>query len=741
MKRSTLETRRARGRGRALPAAGNPLHDEILSLQQGAGNGAVASYLQAQQASRHEGPLPSEVRDDMEGAFGQSFADVQIHQDSVAPERGALAVTAGKDIHFAPGRFAPETAEGRFLLGHELAHVVQQSEPSVNAGAGGVPGRLADGHLDDAADRAGSLAARGDRVPAAMLGRVAATLGRVSQHFDEEEHKKIGDLATAGPSGEVRTVELAPDYRVTYGEMVAMAADHFTDIEEMRALAADPGKGEGTREELEYVRVVKVDDNDKAKASFSDGARTAADRRFNRLASRNPSHFPAPTTGDNERPIADRARDTTVSGARIQSLFPFRAELVQAPANAIAGYHMTHGKALVEAATAGGAGATIDTAMATEAFSNHYLTDCFSGGHARTERTSATEYWDAQVPMFAYNLQGYLAQKIAEHLSTAVTSPYGVDAFYAGGVPFVWDGTFDTLGSQLADAGVPLTFGSIVAGSIHDYDGKRGVHARVGDEDVRLYGDSHLGEGDEQRLAVAAVQASVDELQNAYRLGAAGVDPDSLPGAIGGPTTDGLFAAERLLPTAVPDAELAVSQPDDISVPWEFPSYVELLKSSTFQAAVAVFAEKKAGKLDGLVAKQRSEVQDAVKLITARLRTASDAWQVLREIIEWVPDTGGGLFGHNQDDNAMDYIEEATKTSGGLESLAVPARAKLITFLFDGKTWEDEEDAAWAVLTANPHHIYAVADIVGWDEIEDELGEDRMIRAMKMGGGTIPATF
>jgi|GEM_PF-6460872 len=40
----------------------------------------------------------------------------------------------------------------------------------------------------------------------------------------------------------------------TYGEMVAMAGDYFGSIAQMRTLAANPGTGAGTREELEYVQ-------------------------------------------------------------------------------------------------------------------------------------------------------------------------------------------------------------------------------------------------------------------------------------------------------------------------------------------------------------------------------------------------------------------------------------------------------------------------------------------------------
>jgi hypothetical protein len=71
-------------------------------------------------------PLPAAVRQRMEAFFGAGFADVRVHTGPHAAAIGALAFTAGSDIHFAPGRYAPATVQGMKLIAHELAHVVQQ---------------------------------------------------------------------------------------------------------------------------------------------------------------------------------------------------------------------------------------------------------------------------------------------------------------------------------------------------------------------------------------------------------------------------------------------------------------------------------------------------------------------------------------------------------------------------------------------------------------------------------------
>lgn len=65
------------------------------------------------------------------GSF--NFRNVRIHADERAGESArslnARAYTVGSDIVFAPGRFVPNTAQGRHLLAHELTHVLQQRAP------------------------------------------------------------------------------------------------------------------------------------------------------------------------------------------------------------------------------------------------------------------------------------------------------------------------------------------------------------------------------------------------------------------------------------------------------------------------------------------------------------------------------------------------------------------------------------------------------------------------------------
>lgn len=75
-------------------------------------------------------PMDSGTRDLMESGFGADFGQVRIHTDQEAAdmsrEMRAQAFTLGHDVYFNASRYNPATEEGRRLLAHELAHVLQQ---------------------------------------------------------------------------------------------------------------------------------------------------------------------------------------------------------------------------------------------------------------------------------------------------------------------------------------------------------------------------------------------------------------------------------------------------------------------------------------------------------------------------------------------------------------------------------------------------------------------------------------
>ncbi|MBX3639488.1 MAG: DUF4157 domain-containing protein, partial [Nitrosomonas sp.] len=76
-------------------------------------------------------PLEPALRQDMEGRFGHDFSQVRVHTGGAAEQSArdvnARAYTVGRDIVFGTDQFTPDTHQGRKLLIHELAHVLQQS--------------------------------------------------------------------------------------------------------------------------------------------------------------------------------------------------------------------------------------------------------------------------------------------------------------------------------------------------------------------------------------------------------------------------------------------------------------------------------------------------------------------------------------------------------------------------------------------------------------------------------------
>ena len=71
-------------------------------------------------------PLDPQVQSDMEPRFGYDFSQVRVHHDPAAARAlDARAFTIGGDIVFGADGYTPATSDGRRLIAHELAHVVQ----------------------------------------------------------------------------------------------------------------------------------------------------------------------------------------------------------------------------------------------------------------------------------------------------------------------------------------------------------------------------------------------------------------------------------------------------------------------------------------------------------------------------------------------------------------------------------------------------------------------------------------
>ena len=104
-------------------------------------------------------PLPPAIQRHMEGVVGAPLGDVRVRVGPEASALGAVAFTMGSTIHFAPGRYDPSSRQGLQLLGHELAHVVQQRQGRVPNPFGSGIAVVSDRALEAQADAIGIKAA------------------------------------------------------------------------------------------------------------------------------------------------------------------------------------------------------------------------------------------------------------------------------------------------------------------------------------------------------------------------------------------------------------------------------------------------------------------------------------------------------------------------------------------------------------------------------------------------------
>lgn len=160
--------------------------------------------------------LPEEVRAKMEAMLGMDFSGVRVHVGPQAASMGALAFTRGTDIFFAPGNYQPGTRHGQELLGHELTHVVQQSEGRVGASqdVAGV-GINDDRGLEREADEMGARAASDKPVAGSPRSDTPDTRRFASRRPDHADATVRGQPArVAGPATKLQRKEVNTDAEI-----------------------------------------------------------------------------------------------------------------------------------------------------------------------------------------------------------------------------------------------------------------------------------------------------------------------------------------------------------------------------------------------------------------------------------------------------------------------------------------------------------------------------------------------
>jgi hypothetical protein len=195
-------------------------------------------------------PLAAPTRRRMEHGYFTDFTDVRVHQDGRAGAVGARAYAQGNELHFAPGEYRPGTPDGDRLIGHELAHVVQQRDRRV-----GGSGVVDDPALEAEAD------AHGDRVAAGETVRVDAAPATGDARAVQRKRGDGGpvpaedpDASTALPIPQALIDGVAQAVHghnglqrdtTPYGQAVMAiwqhCAQHVPDTEVVKAFAKGPG--------------------------------------------------------------------------------------------------------------------------------------------------------------------------------------------------------------------------------------------------------------------------------------------------------------------------------------------------------------------------------------------------------------------------------------------------------------------------------------------------------------------
>jgi hypothetical protein len=460
------------------------------------------------------------------------------------------------------------------------------------------------------------------RILSMMAARPPAK--RSLQRFNEAEHRALGDLALDAkfrlPAG-----TMFQELQLSFGDWVALG-DYFEDIEEIKSLLK-PGPARDRAGEVYYAVLVKIRPRNKAERaqvlkSYKDSELwtqadiDAVEQRYIHLAARNVKHFPNPLVGDTTRPTADkvgRERDGK-------------------PLGGIARYHHDHLDAVRLAMSAGELREEryLGEAYAKDGFACHFLTDAFSGSHVRTPRASIKDWWDAKVPHFDDTLLSWMTDEVAYVVETepdtwkewigAAIDQLDVTRRYAV--------IRNAVRQKIAPKLPPTSFGDLISLIVHDWEGEHGPDGHgplvtVAGQRFRTVGDGNLLKAvtslkgktpseaelekmlkhkgsapldDAQRTLAAAelaVRRSVSDLQRAYERARRGDRRDVIMGELQG--KDGLFASERLIPTAVPDAELSEA---DRMPKWDYATVDEVLNAPKLHEQLPITAKSLAGRFD-----------------------------------------------------------------------------------------------------------------------------------------------
>ena len=167
-------------------------------------------------------PLDAATRAFFEPRLGVDFSHVRVLTDSRAAESAravnAVAYTVGRDVVFGTSQYAPTSPDGRKLLAHELAHVVQQGRGVQRAAKnlrGAVPSAPVEQDADDISKQVSHVIpffTRSIEVAPTIARQVDAGVPDVEEGnrgMQVECVKRLGGCANTRPAGIPTPEEIA----------------------------------------------------------------------------------------------------------------------------------------------------------------------------------------------------------------------------------------------------------------------------------------------------------------------------------------------------------------------------------------------------------------------------------------------------------------------------------------------------------------------------------------------------
>jgi hypothetical protein len=335
-------------------------------------------------------------------------------------------------------------------------------------------------------------------------GVVSAPL-RTLQRFAGPEHEQLGNTLHTD-------IDLGHGVTLSWGQVLAIAGDEIGTIGE---LLGDADAEAGRHRLGASLLNAEVTGPVGAALTPSDAEKKEHYNAFVLLALENADHFP--------------------DGGR-----------------AMAAWRRHHGQAVDLALGAGLTGDrhALNVAYAYEAFGQHFLTDCYSGGHIRTPRAQIIEWYQAWASRVAARLIAGLKHRLVEDLvREASPQTMAPDAYLRKYKiePEVGPAIDDAIKNQAGGVAgfarwLGLGIAGAISGTIHDADGAAGVEVASDDhpDSWLAYGDGKLKSSPvsfaQAAKAIAVAKAEVDRaytigVEEAKKAARAGAPDKTLAGA------------------------------------------------------------------------------------------------------------------------------------------------------------------------------------------------------------------